>query len=106
MAIGNAEAEVLQKKVTAVGADSYAAMAMIDNLSRNDMKLVPEILITGGGASGGGASEALLALLASRLVQKDVPVANVWKTVVERVGMKMPEDFQGGLATGIVKELV
>ena len=40
------------------------------------------------------------------LVQKDVPVANVWKTVVDRVGMKMPDDFQGGLANGLVKELV
>ena len=40
------------------------------------------------------------------LVQKDVPLANVWRTVVDRVGMPMPENFQGGLATGIVKELV
>ena len=40
------------------------------------------------------------------LVQKDVPVANVWKTVAERVGMPIPADFQGGLATGVVKELV
>jgi len=40
------------------------------------------------------------------LVQKDVPVANVWKTVAERVGMKIPDDFQGGLASGVVKELV
>jgi hypothetical protein len=35
-----------------------------------------------------------------------VPVANVWKTVADRAGMKIPEDFQGGLASGIVKELV
>ena len=35
-----------------------------------------------------------------------VPVANVWKTVVDRVGMKLPDDFQGGLASGVVKELV
>ena len=40
------------------------------------------------------------------LVQRDVPVANVWKTVVGRVGMKVPEDFQGGLANGVVKELI
>jgi hypothetical protein len=40
------------------------------------------------------------------LVQKDVPVANIWRTVVERVGMPLPENFQGGLSTGIVKELV
>ena len=40
------------------------------------------------------------------LVQKEMPVANVWKTVVDRVGLKMPENFQGGLATGVVKELI
>lgn len=40
------------------------------------------------------------------LVQKDVPIANVWQTVVDRVGMKLPDDFQGGLSKGVVKELV
>lgn len=40
------------------------------------------------------------------LVQKDVPLANVWQTVVDRIGMPMPKNFQGGVATGIVKELV
>ncbi|MFT5468863.1 MAG: hypothetical protein ACI8UO_003975, partial [Verrucomicrobiales bacterium] len=29
----------------------------------------------------------------------------VWKTVVERIGMPEPENFQGGLASGTVKEL-
>lgn len=41
-----------------------------------------------------------------RLVQKDAPLANVWRTVAERVGMNVPEDFQGGLSSGGVKELV
>ena len=40
------------------------------------------------------------------LIQKYVPVANVWQTVVDRVGMPLPENFQGGVATGPVKELV
>jgi hypothetical protein len=35
-----------------------------------------------------------------------MPIANVWKTVIDRVGMAVPENFQGGLATGTVKELV
>jgi hypothetical protein len=39
-------------------------------------------------------------------VQTELPVANVWQTVVERVGMPLPENFQGGVAKGIVKELV
>ncbi len=40
------------------------------------------------------------------LVQQDVPIANVWQTVVEKVGMPLPADFQGGLSKGVIKELV
>jgi hypothetical protein len=40
------------------------------------------------------------------LVQTDLPVANVWKTVVNQVGMPLPDDFQGGEAKGVVKELL
>jgi hypothetical protein len=34
-----------------------------------------------------------------------MPIANVWQTVVNRVGMPLPADFQGGLATGVVREI-
>jgi hypothetical protein len=40
------------------------------------------------------------------LVKKDMPVANVWQTMVSKVGMPLPADFQGGLAKEVVKELV
>jgi hypothetical protein len=40
------------------------------------------------------------------LPKEGMPIANVWRTVVDRVGMKLPDDFQGGLSTGPVKELV
>ena len=39
------------------------------------------------------------------LVKRDMPIANVWQTVVNRVGMPLPADFQGGLATGVVREV-
>jgi hypothetical protein len=40
------------------------------------------------------------------LVKTDMPVSNVWQTVVDRIGMPLPENFQGGVAKGLVKELV
>jgi hypothetical protein len=40
------------------------------------------------------------------LVKKDMSLANVWQTVVDRVGMPLPENFQGGLANSVVKELI
>jgi hypothetical protein len=40
------------------------------------------------------------------LVKTDLPLASVWQTVVDRVGMPLPANFQGGLSKGVVKELV
>lgn len=40
------------------------------------------------------------------LVKKDMPVANVWQTVATKVGLPLPEKFQGGVATGPVTELM
>ena len=39
------------------------------------------------------------------VVKQNMPVANVWKTVIERIGMPEPDNFQGGLASGSVNEL-
>jgi hypothetical protein len=63
----------------------------------HDSKMLP-LLLCGGSAMGLKHQ--------GHLVQKDVPVANVWQTVVNRVGMRLPENFQGGLASGVVRELV
>jgi len=30
------------------------------------------------------------------LVQKDVPIANVWKMVANKFGLPLPDNFQGG----------
>jgi hypothetical protein len=66
-------------------------------LGAHDSNLLPLILC--GGSALGIKHQG-------HLVQKDVPLANVWRTVVEKVGMPLPDDFQGGLAKGIIKELV
>jgi hypothetical protein len=63
----------------------------------HDSKMLPLILCGG---------KALGVKHQGHLVKTDMPVANVWQTVVDRVGMKLPENFQGGLSSGIVRELV
>jgi hypothetical protein len=63
----------------------------------HDSTLLPLILC--GGSALGMKHQG-------HLVQKDVPVANVWQTVVNQVGMRVPENFQGGVAKGVVKELI
>jgi hypothetical protein len=40
------------------------------------------------------------------LVKTDVMVGDVWKTVVDRIGMPMPADFQGGQARDVIKEIL
>jgi len=63
----------------------------------HDSKMLPLILC--GGSALGLKHQGHLA-------KTEMPVANVWQTVVDHVGMPMPENFQGGIATGIVKELL
>lgn len=40
------------------------------------------------------------------LVKEDVRLGNLWSTVFDRVQVPLPENFQGGEADGIIKELV
>lgn len=64
LAVGGAEATVLQQKVESVGAQGYTVMAVADHLAKNGIKIVPDILVTGSGSEngtgGGGMVDALL----------------------------------------------
>ena len=40
------------------------------------------------------------------LAKQDMPIANVWQTVTTKIGMPLPDNFQGGLSKGIVSELI
>ncbi len=65
LAVGGAEAEVIQKKTDAVGPANFAMIEIGRALAANNIKLVPEILVNGGGAGGAGGSivDVLLANL-------------------------------------------
>ena len=65
-------------------------------LGAHDSNLLPLILC--GGSSLGLKHQG-------HLVQKDVPLANVWQTVAGKIEMPLPENFQGGLAKGTITEL-
>ncbi|WP_439621936.1 DUF1552 domain-containing protein [Gemmata sp.] len=66
-------------------------------LGAHDSNMLPVVLC---GGKGMGVKHQ------GHLPQKDVPLANVWQTVADRVGMPVPPDFQGGQATGVIKALV
>jgi uncharacterized membrane protein YqiK len=67
LAVGTAEADVIKLKVDSVGAEGYATMTVADYLSKNGIKIVPDILVTGAsngnGSGGGGMVDAFLGTL-------------------------------------------
>lgn len=40
------------------------------------------------------------------VVKKGMMIGNVWQTMIDRIGMPLPKDFQGGQANGVVSELL
>lgn len=70
-AVGEAEAAVLQKKVSAVGAGPYALMNITQDLSAAGMKIVPEIMVTGGAEGGpnAGMGNIMSALIGTMLAR-------------------------------------
>jgi hypothetical protein len=40
------------------------------------------------------------------VVKKDMWVGSVWQTMLDRLGMPLPENFQAGLYDGVIKEVV
>ena len=55
MAVGNAEAEVTKAKIASMEAGNYAVIQIAKALAEHNIKLVPDILVSGGGANGGGS---------------------------------------------------
>lgn len=69
--IGDAEASVLKKKTEALGEVAYSQIQIADSLAKHNIKLVPEILITGERNGNGGMLDALLATEYFKNIKKD-----------------------------------
>ncbi len=61
-AIGEARAEAYRRGVEAMGGN-YALLQIFQALADKNIRLTPDVLVSGGGANGGSTSEALLGLL-------------------------------------------
>jgi uncharacterized membrane protein YqiK len=63
-AIGEAEAAVQTLKVESIGQEAYARIQIATALADHAIRLVPEILVNGGGGSqGSGMVDALLGMM-------------------------------------------
>ena len=55
-AIGEATAEAYSKQVEAMGSDNFAKFKVTEMIGQNGIKIIPEILITGGDSANGAIS--------------------------------------------------
>ncbi|GAA4922008.1 SPFH domain-containing protein [Mucilaginibacter defluvii] len=70
-AIGLAEAEVTKQKTEAMGTEQYAVVRVAEALASNNIKLVPEILVSGKDGASGGMIEALIGNEMLKKLQKE-----------------------------------
>ncbi|MFA6227550.1 MAG: SPFH domain-containing protein [Candidatus Paceibacterota bacterium] len=63
-AIGTAEANVIEMKIKSMESDNYAMVQVAKYLAENHIQLVPQIMVSGGGAATGGDGTLVNVLLA------------------------------------------
>jgi len=77
--VGSAEANVIKQKTDAMGQEKYAIVQVAEHLAKNNVEIVPRILIQGSGASGGNIVDALISnelLKKSGLFDKEEKIVN------------------------------
>ena len=62
LAQGKSQAEAYKLSVEAMGGDNYPRLKMIEEISKGNMKLMPENIIIGGGQNGSSSVENFLAI--------------------------------------------
>lgn len=62
LAIGKANAEAYELQVKAMGGDNFTRTKIAETIGRDKVKIIPDILITGGNGEGNGALSGLLGL--------------------------------------------
>ena len=67
LAIGKAEAEVTKQKISSMEAGNYAIVQVAQALAANNIKLVPDILVSGGGGAGSSGGTLIDVLLGNQL---------------------------------------
>src|SRR6185436_6162923 len=80
LAIGKSTAEAYELAVKALGGENFTRYKITEELSKGNVKLIPDILI-GGGANGGGT--ALDGLLGLKLMEMMDPKKTEVKTEVK-----------------------
>ncbi|MEO8532117.1 MAG: SPFH domain-containing protein [Flavobacterium sp.] len=75
MAIGKSTAESYQLQVTAMGGDNFTRYKVTEEIGKGNIKVIPDVLITGNGGSDGSIS-GLLGLKLMEMMDTDKNVKN------------------------------
>jgi hypothetical protein len=74
-AIGKATAEAYEKQVKAMGQDNFSQLKVMESIGTNNIKIIPEILITGGDGANGPISGLLGMELLKQVSEKNKPAS-------------------------------
>ena len=69
LAVGGAEAKVIEQKVSSMEAGNYAVVQVADALAKGGIKIVPDIV---AGGSGDGLGGGLVSVLLGNLLHQDI----------------------------------
>ena len=88
LAIGKANAESYQLQVNAMGGDNFTRTKIAEIIGKDKVKVMPDILITGGGDGSNGALSGLLGMklmeeLGGKTLQPTTPSAPVFTPLVK-----------------------
>jgi len=76
-AIGKSTAEAYEQQVKAMGGDNFAKFKITEEIGKNGIKIIPEVLISGGGDSANSSISGLLGMqLLEVLNSKKAPQQN------------------------------
>ena len=84
LAIGKSTAEAYNLAVKALGGDNFTRYKITEELSKGNVKLIPDVLIGGGNNSGGTAIDGLLGLKLMQMIDPN-------KAAEEPAEVKLPE---------------
>ncbi len=76
LAIGKSSAEAYQLAVGAMGGDNFTKLKVAETIGKDNIKIIPEILITGGDSANGAVSGLLGMQLLEGIIKKNNPTSN------------------------------
>jgi uncharacterized membrane protein YqiK len=69
LAIGKSNAESYELQVKAMGGDSFTRLKIMEVIGKEGVKIIPEVLITGGG-DGNGSGSSIVDLMGIKLLEQ------------------------------------